>query len=42
MDLKKPLPNLLAFDTDNIKQKFITEDAWIGTVWSGDAIYRKR
>lgn len=38
-DLQKLLPNLLAFDTDNIKQKFITEDAWIGTVWSGDAAY---
>ncbi|HDR6245112.1 TPA: spermidine/putrescine ABC transporter substrate-binding protein PotD [Bacillus cereus] len=38
-DLKKLLPNLLAFDTDNIKQKFITEDAWIGTVWSGDAAF---
>ncbi|MCW9130596.1 spermidine/putrescine ABC transporter substrate-binding protein PotD [Bacillus paramycoides] len=38
-DLQKLLPNLLAFDTDNIKQKFITEDAWIGTVWSGDAAF---
>lgn len=38
-DLETLLPNLLAFDTDNIKQKFITEDAWIGTVWSGDAAY---
>ncbi|CAM4120096.1 spermidine/putrescine ABC transporter substrate-binding protein [Bacillus manliponensis] len=38
-DLQTLLPNLLAFDTDNIKQKFITEDAWIGTVWSGDAAY---
>ncbi len=38
-DLQKLLPNLLAFDTDNIKQKFITEDTWIGTVWSGDATF---
>ena len=36
-DLKALLPNLLAFDTDNIKQKMIAEEAWIGTVWSGDA-----
>jgi len=36
-DLKNLLPNVLAFDTDNIKQKFIAEEAWIGTVWSGDA-----
>ncbi|WP_139491000.1 polyamine ABC transporter substrate-binding protein [Brevibacillus dissolubilis] len=38
-DLKTLLPNLLAFDTDNIKQKFIAEEAWIGTVWSGDAAF---
>ncbi|MDN9009274.1 ABC transporter substrate-binding protein [Brevibacillus laterosporus] len=38
-DLKKLLPNLLAFDTDTIKQKFIAEEAWIGTVWSGDAAF---
>jgi len=36
-DLKALLPNVLAFDTDNIKQKFISEEVWIGTVWSGDA-----
>jgi spermidine/putrescine transport system substrate-binding protein len=36
-DLKTLLPNVLAFDTDNIKQKFISEEAWIGTVWTGDA-----
>jgi len=36
-DLKKLLPGILAFDTDNIKQKMIAEEAWIGTVWSGDA-----
>lgn len=36
-DLKNLLPNVLAFDTDNIKQKFISEQAWIGTVWTGDA-----
>ena len=38
-DLKKLVPNILAFDTDTIKQKFIAEEAWIGTVWSGDAAY---
>ncbi len=36
-DLKKVLPSVMAFDTDNIKQKMIAEEAWIGTVWSGDA-----
>lgn len=36
-DLKKMLPGVMAFDTDNIKQKMIAEEAWIGTVWSGDA-----
>lgn len=35
--LHKLIPNLLAFDTDTIKQKFIAEEAWIGTMWSGDA-----
>ncbi|MFD3447463.1 spermidine/putrescine ABC transporter substrate-binding protein [Microbacteriaceae bacterium 4G12] len=38
-DLQKLLPNVLAFDTDNIKQKMIAEEAWIGTVWSGDAAF---
>lgn len=36
-DLKSLLPSVLAFDTDNIKQKMIQEEGWIGTVWSGDA-----
>lgn len=36
-DLKTLLPSVVAFDTDNIKQKMIAEEAWIGTVWSGDA-----
>lgn len=36
-DLRKLIPNVLAFDTDNIKQKMITEEGWIGTIWSGDA-----
>ncbi|EPY14269.1 MULTISPECIES: ABC transporter substrate-binding protein [Paenibacillus] len=36
-DLRKLVPNVLAFDTDNIKQKMIAEEGWIGTVWSGDA-----
>ncbi|SIR28842.1 spermidine/putrescine transport system substrate-binding protein [Paenibacillus macquariensis] len=38
-DLKKLLPNVLAFDTDTIKQKMIQEEGWISTVWSGDAAY---
>lgn len=38
-DLKALLPNVMAFDTDNIKQKMIAEEAWIGTVWSGDAAF---
>ncbi|GIP30721.1 spermidine/putrescine ABC transporter substrate-binding protein [Paenibacillus sp. J23TS9] len=38
-DLKKLLPNVLAFDTDTIKQKMIQEEGWIGTVWSGDAAF---
>lgn len=38
-DLKKLAPNVLAFDTDTIKQKFIAEEAWIGTMWSGDASF---
>lgn len=36
-DLKTLLPSVLAFDTDNIKQKMIQEEGWIATVWSGDA-----
>lgn len=38
-DLRKLMPNILAFDTDTIKQKFIAEEAWIGTMWSGDAYF---
>ncbi|WP_397334132.1 PotD/PotF family extracellular solute-binding protein [Paenibacillus macerans] len=38
-ELKKLLPSVLAFDTDNIKQKMIQEEGWIATVWSGDASY---
>jgi spermidine/putrescine transport system substrate-binding protein len=26
-------------DTDTIKDKYISEDAWIGTLWSGDAVF---
>ena len=36
-DLKTLAPNVLAYDTDSIKQKFIAEEAWIGMMWSGDA-----
>ncbi|NMO97168.1 ABC transporter substrate-binding protein [Paenibacillus lemnae] len=38
-ELKTLLPNVLAFDTDNIKQKMIQEEGWIATVWSGDASF---
>jgi spermidine/putrescine transport system substrate-binding protein len=38
-DLKTLLPNVLAFDTDNIKQKMMSEEGWIATVWSGDASF---
>jgi len=38
-DLKALVPNVLAFDTENIKQKFIAEEVWIGTLWSGDAAF---
>ena len=38
-DLKALSPNILAYDTDTIKQKFIAEEAWIGTMWSGDAYF---
>ena len=38
-DLKTVVPGVIAFDTDNIKQKMIAEEAWIGTVWSGDAAF---
>ena len=38
-DLKALAPNILAYDTDTIKQKFIAEEAWIGTMWSGDAYF---
>lgn len=31
--------NILSFDTENIKPKFIAEDAWIGEMWSGDAAF---
>lgn len=41
-DVKKLAPNILAFDTDTVKQKFIAEEAWIGTIWSGDAIFANR
>lgn len=38
-ELRTLLPNVLAFDTDNIKQKMIQEEGWIATVWSGDASF---
>ncbi|MCQ2373914.1 MAG: spermidine/putrescine ABC transporter substrate-binding protein [Phascolarctobacterium sp.] len=38
-DLKGLMPNVMAFDTDTIKQKVIAEEAWIGMMWSGDASF---
>jgi spermidine/putrescine transport system substrate-binding protein len=38
-NLKNLAPSVLAYDTDSIKQKFIAEEAWIGTMWSGDAYF---
>lgn len=38
-DLYRLSPLILAYDTDTIKQKFIAEEAWIGTMWSGDASF---
>lgn len=41
-DLKTLAPNVLAYDTDTIKQKFIAEEAWLGTMWSGDAYFSQK
>ncbi|MEG2068282.1 MAG: spermidine/putrescine ABC transporter substrate-binding protein [Acidaminococcaceae bacterium] len=41
-DLQKLNRNILAYDTENIKQKFIAEEAWLGIMWSGDASYTLR
>ena len=38
-DLRQLVPNVLAFDTDSIKQKMMQEEGWIATVWSGDAAF---
>lgn len=38
-ELQELNDNVIAYDTDTIKQKFATEDAWIGTMWSGDAVF---
>lgn len=38
-DLKTLNNNVLAYDTENNKQKMIAEEAWIGLMWSGDAAY---
>ena len=39
LDLKQLSPLVLAYDTDTIKQKFIADEGWIGTIWSGDASF---
>ena len=41
-DLRKLMPNVLAFDSETIRQKFIAEEAWIGTMWSGDATFSRK
>ena len=41
-ELKALNTNVLAYDTENIKQKFIANEAWIGMMWSGDAAYCRR
>lgn len=41
-DLRVLNKNVLAYDTENIKQKFISEDGWIGMLWSGDAAFVHR
>ena len=38
-DLKKLNANVLAYDTENNKQKMIAEEAWIAHMWSGDASF---
>ncbi|MCW2278616.1 polyamine ABC transporter substrate-binding protein [Heliophilum fasciatum] len=38
-DLQKLLPNVMAFDSETIKEKFISNEYWIGTVWAGDAAF---
>ena len=38
-DLKKLNTNVLAYDTENNKQKMIAEEAWIAQMWSGDASF---
>ena len=35
-ELKKLNTNVLAYDTENNKQKMIAEEAWIAQMWSGD------
>jgi spermidine/putrescine transport system permease protein len=35
--LKRLVPNVLSWDSDNPKGVLISEDAWIGVVWNGEA-----
>ena len=37
--LKDGNQNVLAYDTENNKQKMIAEEVWIAQMWSGDASY---
>lgn len=38
-ELKLLNDNVLAYDTENNKQKMISEEAWIAQMWSGDASF---
>ena len=38
-DLKQLNSSVIAYDTENLKQKFIAEEGWIGIMWSGDAAF---
>ncbi|HWI60601.1 MAG TPA: spermidine/putrescine ABC transporter substrate-binding protein, partial [Symbiobacteriaceae bacterium] len=35
--LKKLMPNIKAWDSDNPKEKLLSGEAWVGLVWNGDA-----
>lgn len=41
-DLKQLNSSVIAYDTENLKQKFIAEEGWIGIMWSGDAAFTYR
>ena len=41
-DLKQLNSSVIAYDTENLKQKFIAEEGWIGIMWSGDAALQRK